>query len=244
LDPELRIAAPTHATGAVEYVRLEDIAADITFRLRDPGDVSDLAAAIGRLGQLVPVELRPLPAAGEGSARWQVVAGFRRLEALRLLQCDRVLARPHEPLPDEDAWALALSQALLTEPLSMEELEALRGRLAAAGIAAWALDLIDDAQARAPVAAELRERLHELLRELDERARAEGEAVEETEPGEVEVTPEELGDELLGRFAALNQDLALAFDAWVDLPAEARRQILEQARYVAELYPFLERKTR
>jgi hypothetical protein len=58
------------------------------------------------------------------------------------------------------------------------------------------------------------------------------------------VTPEELGEELLYRFAQLNQDLALAFDCWRELPREVQHQILEQARYVSELYPFLERKTR
>jgi hypothetical protein len=37
----------------------------------------------------------------------------------------------------------------------------------------------------------------------------------------------------------VNQDLALAFDAWADLPEEGRRMIVEQARYVAELHPLL-----
>ncbi len=246
LEPELRDTAPTHATGAVEAVRLEDVSEDVTFRLREPGDVSDLAAAIGRVGQLAPVELRPLPGAGEGGPRWQVVAGFRRLAALRLLQRERVLARLHEQLPEEDAWALALTEALLTEPLSVEDLEALRERLEASGIAVWAQEIIDDAKARAPVAAELRERLHSLLDQLEEEEGEEDEEGEAQEAGgeEVEVTPEELGSGLLGRFVELNQDLALAFESWHDLPEEARRQILEQARYVAELYPFLERKAR
>jgi len=31
----------------------------------------------------------------------------------------------------------------------------------------------------------------------------------------------------------------VAFEAWDDLPEEGRRAILEQARYVAELYPHL-----
>ncbi len=259
---------PTPATGAVEWVRLEEIWDDTTFRLRDSGDVSDLATSMGRLGQLAPVELRLRPGVdGEGPC-WQVVAGFRRVEALRLLRRDRVMARLHERLEDEDAWALALSHALLSEPLTMTELEALRERLEVAGVAAWAGDLIDDAQVRAPVAPELRERFHAFLRQpqstevgggLVPRGSSdrEREAVEELadapetdeiEPGEeadeIEVTPEELGGELLRRFVELNQDLALAFEAWDALPVAARRQILAQARYVAELFPFLQEKAR
>jgi hypothetical protein len=243
LDPELRTTAPTQATGAVEFVLLGQISLDTTFRLREPGDVSDLAAAIGRLGQLDPVELRPLPGAADSGPRWQVIAGFRRLEALRMLQREKALARVHQRLPDEDAWALALSQALLTEPLSVDQLEAVRQVLTSSANAAWALELVDDARARAPVAVELRERLLELLRQQRDEVQVDAEAAQPAEAEEIEVTPEELAEELLDRFASLNQDLALAFEVWDELPEEARRQLLEQARYVAGLFPFLERKT-
>ena len=56
----------------------------------------------------------------------------------------------------------------------------------------------------------------------------------------VEVTPEELAADLVNRLAALNQDLALAFDAWDDLPLDGRRQLLEGARWLAALVPYLE----
>jgi hypothetical protein len=55
----------------------------------------------------------------------------------------------------------------------------------------------------------------------------------------VEVTPDELAVDLARRMSEVSQDLALAFEAWSDLPEEGRRMIVEQARYVAELYPFL-----
>lgn len=244
LDPELRTTAPAQATGAVDFVPLGQISENTTFRLREPGDVSDLAAAIGRLGQLAPVELRPLPGATDSGPRWQVIAGFRRLEALRMLQREQVLARIHERLPDEDAWALALSHALLTEPLSVEAVEAIRRRLDISGSDTWALELIDDARARAPVAAELRERLLELLHEQRQEVQTGGgEVQEQEEPAEIEITPEELAGEILERFAELNQDLALAFEVWDELPIETRRELLEQARYVTGLFPFLETKT-
>lgn len=238
-----RTTAPLHATGAVEFVPLAAISADAAFRLREPGDVSALAGSIARLGQLAPVELRPLPGAGDGPVRFQVVAGFRRLAAVRLLGRGRVLARVHARLDEEDAWSLALVQALLLEPLSPPELEALRARLAGARLAPWAEELVearlaageqppvDDggaAEDAATTAAEV----------------AEGEAPAPTpagEPAEVEVTAEELAAELSGRLWQVNQDLSLLVDAWDELPDEARRMILEQARYMADLYPYLAR---
>jgi hypothetical protein len=56
----------------------------------------------------------------------------------------------------------------------------------------------------------------------------------------IEVTPEELVQDLAARLSALNQDLAVACEAWKDLPPEGRRLVREQARYVAEILPFLE----
>lgn len=239
MDLEHRTSAPAHATGAVELVRLEEIAEDAQFQLREPGEVSDLATSIGRLGQLDPVELRLRPEAAAGGPRWQVVAGFRRIAALQLLQRDRVLARLHDHLADEDAWALALSQALLTEPLGVVELEALRERLRSVG-AGWADELIDEAQVRAPVAPQMRESFHAFLRQPRAVEEAGGEPAPGPEAGTVEMTPEELAEDLSVRLYEVNQDLAAAYEAWPDLPAEGRRQILEQARYVAEILRHLE----
>jgi ParB-like chromosome segregation protein Spo0J len=251
-----RTSAPAHAIGAVEFVALADVSDDPTFRLRDEGDVAALAASVGRLGQLVPVEVRPIPDAPEGAPRYQVVAGFRRLAALRMLLRDRVLARVHADLGDEDAWAIALAQALLVEPLGEGDLRVLRERLAAEGLAPWAEDLVDEALVRVPVDPTVRERFLEFLggpatpaAALDEAAEPEEAADERPADGaaraggeevDVEVvTPEELAQDLATRLWQVNGDLAVAAEAWKDLPPEGRRLVLEQARYVAELYPFL-----
>jgi hypothetical protein len=235
VELEPRTTAPAHATGAVEFVAVEDVSEDATFRLRDEGDVGPLAASMGRLGQLVPVELRPLPGAEPGGARFQIVAGFRRMTAARLLGRERVLARVHAALADEDAWALALAQALVTEPLLASELAALGQRLEAERIAPWAGELVPEAAARAPVEPRLRERFREFL----ERAAA-PQPAPEGEAAAVEVTPEELADDLARRMFEVNQDLALAWTSWAELPPEGRRMIVAQARYVAEILALME----
>ncbi|MGC4000839.1 MAG: ParB N-terminal domain-containing protein [Anaeromyxobacter sp.] len=259
MDLEPRTTAPAHATGAVEFVPLSAIAPDTTFRLREEGDVAALAGSMGRLGQLVPVELRPLPDAPEGGPRWQVVAGFRRMAALRMLMRGRVLARLHGSLGDEDAWAIALAQPLLAEPLDGEALEALRARLAAENLAPWADELVDEALVRAPVPAAVRERFFAYLKREPAAAEAEeaeaAEAAPEEQPaeepaaeepgepeeaGDVEMTPEELAEDLSARLYEVNADLAVAADAWAELPPEGRRAILEQLRWIAGLAAWAE----
>ncbi|HYG66835.1 MAG TPA: ParB N-terminal domain-containing protein [Anaeromyxobacteraceae bacterium] len=247
MDLKPRTTAPAHATGAVEFVPFAAIADDVTFRLREEGDVSALAASIGRLGQLAPVELRPLPGAGFDEPRYQVVAGFRRIAALRMLCRERVLARVHERLDDEDAWALALGDALLAAPLRPEELAGLRARLADAGVAPWADELAEDAIFRATAGVSPDEPPESVGPEpvegrMDEGTVA-GEPAAEQEQT-VELTPEELAEELAARLYEANQDLALAFESWKDLPPASRRLVLEQARYVAELFPHLVREDR
>lgn len=260
MEPEPRISPPAHATGAVEFIPLAAVATDATFRLREEGDVAALAASIGRLGQLVPIELRPLPGAGDDGPRYQVVGGFRRIAALRMLLRGRVLARVHVALSDEDAWGLALGQALLTEPLDRDGLRALRERLQAAGTAPWADELVEEALVRAPVEPELRERFFEFLSAPaaipaapapdavapppgDVEEAAEAGAGPAPEAGEArEVTPEELVAELGGRLYEVSSDLAVAVESWPELPAEGRRAIVEQLRWMAELLPNLEEK--
>ncbi len=244
MELEPRTTAPAHATGAVEFVALADVSDDARFRLRDEGDVGPLAASMGRLGQLVPIELRPLPGAAPDAPRWQIVAGFRRVAAARLLGRERVLARVHQALEDDDAWSLALAHALVTEPLLATELLALGERLEAERVAAWAGEAVGEAVARAPVDPKVRDRFREFL-ERTARPEPGGAAepapdAEPDEGGAVEVTPEELAEDLAKRMFEVNQDLALAWTSWAELPAEGRRMIVAQARYVAELLAHIE----
>lgn len=216
----------------MEHVPLDEIAADPTYRLREPGDVAELAAAIGRLGQLTPVDLRPLPAgagAGEGK-RWQVVAGFRRMEALRLLQRDRVLARVHPTLSDDDAWALALAGPLFTEPWSPADQDEIANRLREK--LPWA----------APALAAMRSRAGPgKARASTPPPSAAPPAVARPRPA---ADPAGFAQGLAVRAYELNGDVAAAYEVWGALPPEGRRLVLEQLRYLHRLFPLLEKENR
>jgi ParB-like chromosome segregation protein Spo0J len=233
-----RTTAPLQPTGVVELVPLGAIIGDPTFRLRPEGDVAALAGSIARLGQLTPIELRPIPSPEGSPRRFQVVAGFRRLAAVALLARDRVLARVHARLDEDDAWGLALTQALLDQPLGAPELAALKERLASLAGAGWAEALVDEALERAAAGEGAPAGAPPGGEEASDDAQdAAGDAAMEEAP--VEVTPEELAEGLATRLWEINSDLSVATDAWDDLPAHGRRIILEQLRFVAELHDYL-----
>jgi hypothetical protein len=235
------VRAPRPATGSLELVPLDDLSEDATFRLREAGDVARLAVSIGRLGQLAPVELRPLPGAGEGSRpRFQVVAGFRRVEALRMLQRERVLARVHPELPDEDAWSLALAEPLFATPWADAELEALRARVRA--VMPWAEGDLKAARAAAKGARGAEEK--GAARKGAAAPAAEKVPATDAELPEAESVPiEEMGRRLAIRVWEVNQEMADAIEAWRELPVTGRRQIVEQLRYLAEIFPVIARET-
>jgi ParB-like chromosome segregation protein Spo0J len=224
----------------VEHVPLDAIAADATFRLREVGDVSGLATAIGRLGQLEPLDLRPMPAPdGEGKG-YQVVRGFRRLEALRLLQRERVLARVHEGLPDADAWALALAGPLFGEAWGPAELEALAP--AVKRWLPWAEPVLAAARKRAAggKAAPAPAAATPVPAAAAPAAAPASPAPAAPPPAD----PSAFARRLAVRTYELNGEMAVAYERWNALPAEGRRLVLEQLRYLFRLYPLLDKENR
>ena len=198
------------------WVQLDVLAVDDTFALRAVGDIDRLATDIARVGQLEPVDLR---AAGEG--RFQVLTGFRRVAALRLLQRDKVLARVHGELSDEDALLLALAPAIHQKGVALAELQSARDRLASEG------------------------RLTGLLRDMLDKALAPDEQLESEFVGgissEEEIDADELALTTAAKLAELNQDLALLADVYAGLDDDRKLELLRQLRYSADLVAYLEK---
>ncbi|MEN9797505.1 MAG: hypothetical protein RL653_1201 [Pseudomonadota bacterium] len=198
------------------WVQLDALVDDSAFALRSTGDVDRLATDIARVGQLEPVDLRP---AGEG--RYQVITGFRRVAALRVLHRDKVLARVHEALVDEDALLLALAPAIHQRAVPVQELQAARDRLASGG------------------------HLTGLLRDMLDKALAPDDQLESEFVGgvtaEEEIDADELALTTAARLAELNQDLALLADVYAGLDDDRKLELLRQLRYSADLVAFLEK---
>jgi len=226
--PEASSGAPVHPHAAALLVAgmekprrspapalipMDRIDEDRSFQLRPEGDLSLLATDLARLGQLSPVDLRFKP-----PDRFQIICGFRRISALRFLQRDRVLARLHTDLSDEDAWLVALASAIHAQPVSLEQLEAVRDRLAAAG------------------------RLEGAVKDMLEKALAVGDLLA-PEGVEEEVDADELADDVTLRLGEINQDLSLLADVFSALDDARKEELLRQLRYSSQLVTFLEEKS-
>jgi ParB-like chromosome segregation protein Spo0J len=189
---------------------LERLEEDTTFRLRDEGDVSELATDLARLGQLFPVDVRP-----RGEERYQLICGFRRVAALRFLKRDQVQVRVHEDLSDEDALLLSLAEAIHASPVEHDVLEAKRGALEAEG------------------------RLTAPVRDMLEKALATEETLA-PEGVEEEVDADELAADVARRMGDLNQELSLLADVFAALDESRKAELLMQLRYSSQLVAYLE----
>lgn len=213
LPESIQMRRRAHVAPAL--IALERIEEDTTYRVRDEGDVSLLATDIARVGQLFPIEVRLRP-----PNRYQIVSGFRRVAALRFLQRDKVLARLHVELSNDDALLMSLAAAIHARPVSGEELAEVKDRLEREGrLNAAARDMLD--KALAP----------------DDNL-----APEEVGGGEQEIDADELAADVAGRLGTINQELALLADVFDSLDESRRAELLMQLRYSSELVAYLEGK--
>jgi ParB family chromosome partitioning protein len=216
LSPPIDMERPRRAHHvAPAHVLLDRVDDDTTFQLRPEGDCSLLATDLARLGQLYPIDLRLVP-----PDRFQIISGFRRVAALRFLQREKVLARLHIDLSDEDALLMALAQAIHSTPVSREDLGALKDRLEQEG------------------------RMGAAVRDMLEKALAppEGDLAPEEVGEDDEVDADELSHDITQRLGEINQDLSLLAEVFAVLDDERKKALLEQLRYSSELVKFLEEK--
>jgi ParB family transcriptional regulator, chromosome partitioning protein len=198
---------------------IEQLSGDDQFRIRPESeleDVSALATDIARLGQLVPIDVRT----SDGNV-FQVVTGFRRVEALKFLQREQVLARVFHKLDDEEALLIALAHAIHASPATAQTLGEWRDRLDGQG------------------------KLTPSVRDMLEKALSSGDDLspEHVESDDDEVDADELASDVTIRLGQCNQDLALLADADVFLALDAKRReaLVAQLRYSIDLVDYLEK---
>src|SRR5262245_63336986 len=95
--PTLPGDIPNHIT----MIPVEEITDDSTYQYRLQTDVGELARDIQTRGQTTPIFVRP------HNDNYQLVSGFRRVAALKLLGQIHALARVFHGLTHEQAVALA-----------------------------------------------------------------------------------------------------------------------------------------
>jgi ParB family transcriptional regulator, chromosome partitioning protein len=198
--------------GGLELLKLDLVEDDSAFQLRPAGEIDTLATSIARLGQLAPVDVRPR------GDRFQLLCGFRRVAALRLLKREQVLSRVHAEMSDEDALRFALAQLVEARSCTRDELAAARARL------------------------EAEHRLTPTVRDALDRALAPVEAPlgpETVDEAEEEVDLDELAQDLARRIAAINQDLSLVAELWTAMEPSLRRALLEQLAYPEQMAAYL-----
>ena len=196
-------------------IAIDAIEPDDVFQLRDVGDVAGLATSLARVGQLFPIDVRPR------GGSFQVIAGFRRLAALKFLQRGSVLARVHVGLSDTDAWVFALAQALENRSLTPDDIELAKMKL-------------EDANQLTPMTRGL----------IDAAVTVPGSDLEPEDPNTnaaEEVDLDELGADLEKRLVGISADLSLVTELWAQMDGPQRGALLEQLRYYGELHAYLSR---
>jgi ParB family chromosome partitioning protein len=108
------LSADVSVPGAVEQIRLEDIVLSPRNPRRNLGDIDELAASIRAYGLLQPVVVR------RKGKKYELVAGHRRLAALREIEWSEVPAVVREESADR-AHLLTLIENLQREDLSPRE---------------------------------------------------------------------------------------------------------------------------
>jgi ParB-like chromosome segregation protein Spo0J len=212
--------------STVEQVRLSDIdLGDDLLRLRPSAREDLLVESIGMVGQQTPVVLR----FRESKNRWQVVSGFRRIEALKHLKRAGVVARLFDNLSDEEAIKTAVTDNFFAGDLNGDHLDAFMERMRNENLLTGAtLEFLDWARekiARVALAATPPE-------ELEDRVDP-----EEAAGGSVA----ELIDRTFVNLSEASQGLERIFLNWSDISASDRKLLAAECKYIHDLYPFLTR---
>lgn len=198
------------------WIELDALDSSARFQLCPEGEVDALATSIVRDGQLFAIDVRPT-----SSGRFEIVCGFRRVAALRLLMRRKVLAHIHPDLGDADALALALAAIVDARRVDTQMLEALRDRL-------------DAEQRLTPMLAEI------LTRAITPEAL---ELSPETVDGALpSPDPCALVQRILDRLALLNQELSQLAGCWEALPKEVRDAVLQQLVYPSQMARYLKKQ--
>lgn len=219
----------------VEEILLSEIdLGDHFYRLRPGRMVELLSESIAASGQLNPITLRYR----EGDGKWQIVSGFRRIEALLALDRKTVQARLFDALTDAEAVRLSVMDNFFTGDVSGDDLDRYMERLQQEGFLNQdSTDFLDWAREKiarvAPAATE---------------APAVDDLLEESPIGPADYGADadalpfnELITKTFGNLSEAAQGLERIFLNWSDVSPSDRRILAAECKYIHDIYPFLTR---
>lgn len=211
--------------STVEEVRLSDIdLGDDLWRLRPTSRLDLLMESIGMAGQRSPVVLR----FKETSGRWQVVSGFRRIEALTKLKRHGVLARLFDHMSEEDCVKTVINENFFAGDVQGEHFDLFMERLRNESLLTGpVLDLLDWAREKVALVAPA---------PVQEAAPAPAPTVDRDE-----LTLPELIDRTFVAVSEASQGLERIFLSWSDVSPADRKLLAAECKYIHDLYPFLTR---
>lgn len=210
--------------STVEEVRLSDLElGDDLWRLRPSSNLELLTESIKLSGQRTPVVLR----FKEANGKWQIVSGFRRVEALIKLRRHGVLARLFDTLSEEDAVQIAINDNFFSGDLHGEHLDFFMERLRNENLLAGpVLDFLDWA----------REKISLIEHRAAPAAAPAAQAVDKDE-----MSLPELIDRTFVAVSDASQGLERIFLNWSDVTPPDRKLLAAECKYIHDLYPFLTR---
>lgn len=216
----------------IEEVLLSEIdLQDHAYRLRPGRLVELLAESIAASGQLQPVILRYR----EGDGKWQIISGFRRIEALAKLDRKAVNARLYDAMTDAEAVRQAVVDNFFSGDLTGEHLDTFLERHQREGyLNQDATDFLD--WAREKIA---RVNPHEGAPRTDDLLE------DAPQPGAAADTDSLPFNELItrtfGNLSDASQGLERIFLNWSDVSPSDRKILAAECKYIHDIYPFLTR---
>lgn len=213
--------------STIEELSLEDIdLQDDLWRLRPAAHPELLAESMRMVGQRTPVVLR----LKESTSRWQIVSGFRRLEALERLRRPAVVARLYDFLSDEDAVKMAVTDNFFSGDLKGEHLDAFMERLRNENLLSGGiLDFLDWAREKVAMVAAP-------TPEVNSSPISSPISIDKDD-----LSLAELIDRTFVSVSEASQGLERIFLNWSDVSPADRKLLAAECKYIHDLYPFLTR---
>jgi ParB-like chromosome segregation protein Spo0J len=222
---------------SVEEVPLSQLdLEDDTFQTRELANLEGLVKSIEVEGQQNPVLLRLKP-----DKKWQIIAGFRRIGAIKQLNRQEVKTRLFDELSDEEAVKLSILDNLYQEGLNRGEIKEYQEKLRVKGILNPDIESFLQGKMEVVAISPTPEKEAEEKGAEEEKAEEEQAKEEETEEEGV-IYLEDLISEVYQRLSEAARGLDQLYPYWKEVSAEEREDIITQCQYIQDLLPFLKKE--